>query len=290
MNRRTILAGALATLGARAAAGASQPAVPFDAQIAAMETQLGGRIGVAALNTADGARLAHRASERFAMASTFKWTLAAFVLSRIDAGKLQADQQIAYGRTDILPHSPTTEAHLSEGYLTVLQLAEAGVEVSDNGAANLLLTRCGGPAALTQFLRSTGDRATRLDRMELNLNSNLPGDPRDTTTPNAMVSTMQTILLGNILAPASRELLLTWLKNSQTGQQRLRAGLPRSWIVGDKTGTGENGAINDYAIAWPPGAQSPLLIVCLMSGSPKSIDDLSAAHARIASLVAVALG
>jgi beta-lactamase class A len=151
----------------------------------------------------------------------------------------------------------------------------------------LLLKFIGGPTSLTQYLRSTGDRTTRLDRTEPELNTNLPGDPRDTTTPNAMLATMQAILLGNALTPLSRELLLGWLKDSQTGLSRLRAGLPLGWMVGDKTGTGDRGAANDIAVAWPP-QRPPILIAAYLADSGASAEALNAAHARLGGVVAAA--
>jgi beta-lactamase class A len=159
------------------------------------------------------------------------------------------------------------------------------VEMSDNTAANVLLRFIGGSAALTRNLRTIGDHTTRLDRMEPSLNSNLPGDPRDTTTPSAMIATMHNLLVGNALSEASRGLLLTWLKGCQTGLHRLRAGLSPTWTAGDKTGTGENGAVNDNAIVWPP-RRAPILIAAYLSGSHASAVELDAAHARIGALVA----
>jgi beta-lactamase class A len=159
------------------------------------------------------------------------------------------------------------------------------VEVSDNPAANLLLKMIDGPAGFTQFTRSLGDSVTRLDRYELALNSNLPGDPRDTTTPRAMVNSMEQVLTGPVLSATSRELLIGWLVNSPTGLKRLRAGLPATWRVGDKTGTGANGAVNNLAIAWPP-ERKPILIALYLSESTQSIDALSVAHAEIAKILA----
>jgi len=253
-----------------------------------IEARLGGRIGVAAVDTGTGARLAHRGDERFAMCSTFKWMLAAAVLARHDHGGGVLEQRLSYGRKDMVAHSPVTEVHLAEGSMPIVELCRAIVETSDNTAANTLLRFIGGPSALTHYLRTIGDLTTRLDRMELDLNTNEPGDPRDTSTPNAMIATMQAILVGNALAATSRERLLGWMKNCQTGLQRLRGGLPPNWAVGDKTGTGDHGAVNDIAIAWPP-QRPPLLIVSYMSGSPASLQTLEAAHARIGELVAAAL-
>jgi beta-lactamase class A len=267
----------------------SQPVAAARSSLVAIENQLGGRVGVAALDVGSGVWLKYRADERFAMCSTFKWMLAAAVLSQADQDAALLDRLIHYGPMDLLDVAPVTSAHISEGALSIRALCEAAVEVSDNTAANLLLKFIGGPKALTAYLRRTGDRVTRLDRNEPTLNTNLANDPRDTTTPAAMVATLQRLLLGNALSTSSRELLLDWLKKCQTGTHRIRAGLPQDWPVGDKTGTGANSAANDNAIAFPPG-RAPVLIATYLSGSGASADALNDAHARIGGVVAAAFG
>ena len=157
--------------------------------------------------------------------------------------------------------------------------------VSDNTAANLLLDLVGGPPGVTGFMREAGDQVTRLDRTEPSLNTNLSGDERDTTTPKAMVGLMQSLLLGELLSPASRVRLIRWLVGCKTCSQRLRAGFPQTWRVGDKTGTCSRGAVNTLAIAWPPGG-SPLLVAVYASDGDASVDALARAHAEVATLVA----
>jgi len=247
----------------------------------------GGRLGVAALDVASGRRLVHDENSRYAMASTFKTALAAAVLAEIDRGALSLDQEIQFGPADLVTHAPVVEANLARGSLPLERLCAAIVEVSDNAAANLLLARIGGPTGLTAFIHRCGDPVTRLDRNELALNSNLPGDPRDTTTPAAMVGLLQTLLLGNVLTPASRARLVGWMEGSTTGRERLRAGLPAGWRAGDKTGTGANGAHNDVAIAWPP-RRGPILIACFQSGGNADAAIRNAVHASVARAVASA--
>jgi beta-lactamase class A len=281
IGRRAVLAGGAGLLLARPALAAPD----FGQEIAAMEAELGGRIGVSAHDTGSGARLSHRGQQRFAMCSSFKWLLATDVLARADRGELKLDQDVAYSEKDLLGAAPFTRAHVSEGHLTIEQLCAAAVKFSDNTAANLLLGQVGGPPGLTHFLRGIGDSVTRLDRTELALNSNIPGDPRDTTMPDVMISTMKTILLGDVLKPASREKLIGWLKDSTIGLGRLRAGLPKDWVAGDKTGTGVNGPSNDNAIAWPPG-RAPILMVTYVDARNATADQREAPHARIGSLIA----
>jgi beta-lactamase class A len=255
------------------------------AAIADLEIEVGGRVGVAALDTSNGAHLSHRGDERFAMCSTFKWTLAAAVLAKVDRGEIALDQPVRYNARDLLSNSPVTTLHASEGMISVNSLCESTVEVSDNTAANLLLSLIGGPAGLTSYLRKQGDHVTRLDRNEISLNSNLPGDVRDTTTPNSMVSAMHKILVDDALSAASRNRLLDWLKNCRTGLSRIRAGFPADWQAGDKTGTGANGAVNDVAIVWPPN-RPPILIAVYVSESQASVETLNTVHARIGAIIA----
>jgi beta-lactamase class A len=286
-QRRAFLFGVglvLSGLGAHTTALAAPDAA---SEISKIEARVGGRIGVTALDTGSARRLSHRGGERFAMCSTFKLVLAAQALERVDRGELALGQRVAYGPSDLLSYAPVTKAHVGEGGMSLEGLCAAAVEVSDNTAANLLLKLIGGPAGYTAWLRRLGDPTTRLDRNEPTLNTNLPGDPRDTSTPDAMVSTLRKVLLGGVLTPASAARLIGWMKACATGRDRLRAGLPAGWTAGDKTGTGDNGAVNDLAVAWPPG-RKPILIVVYMSGSGQSTEALNAAHKQIGAVVAQA--
>jgi beta-lactamase class A len=253
--------------------------------VAQLEQRVGGRVGVFAVEPTTGTILAYRADERFAMCSTFKWALAAAVLAKVDRGQLTLDHPIPFGEADLQEYAPITRARISEGQMTVKELARAIVMVSDNTAANLLLSEIGGPAGMTQFFREIGDTITRLDRNEPMLNTNLPGDPRDTTTPRAMVGALQRTLSGHLLSRSSRDRLLAWLVATETGHSRLRAGLPADWRAGDKTGTGNNGACNDVAILWSPSGAT-WFVATYLSDSSAQLKRLNAAHAEIARMIA----
>jgi beta-lactamase class A len=262
---------------------------PDDPRFAAIEARVGGRVGVAAWNTGTDAWLGHRRNEAFAMCSTFKWALAAAVLHTSQrAGGPQLDEIVRYTQSDMLSHAPVTSQYLERGWMTVEELCSAAVVTSDNPAANLLLEMQLGPEGFTHFLRSNGDGVTRLDRTELALNENLPGDPRDTTTPDAMARTLKRFLLEDgVLNTANREKLIGWMIESTTGLTRLRAGLPSDWRIGDKTGTSgaEHNATNDVAIAWPPN-RAPIIITCYLSESTVEPEARNAAHAEITRIVA----
>jgi beta-lactamase class A len=246
----------------------------------------GGRLGVAALEVATGRGFSRDGNGRYALCSTFKVPLAASIMAEVEAGRMRLDQEIAFTRADLLGNSPVVEANLAQGRLPVERLCAAAVQVSDNAAANLLLARIGGPAGLTRYIRSAGDPVTRLDRTEMALNSNLPYDPRDTTTPLAMVGLLRTLLFGDRLSQASRGRLTGWMEGATTGLDRLRGGLPDGWRAGDKTGTGIR-ANNDVAIAWPPG-RGPIVIVSFTDGREQSPAARNPVHAAVARRVAAA--
>lgn len=256
----------------------------FRQSIATLEEKNGGRLGVSALNIANGERLAYRADERFAMASTFKLLLVASVLHRVDVGAETLDRSVTYSAADIESYAPITSQHLKDGHMSVSELCAAALQYSDNTAANLLLKTMGGPEGLTRYIRTLGDKKTRLDRNEPSLNTNTAGDLRDTTTPAAMLNTMRTVLVGNVLSINLRKQLTEWLIGNTTGNAKLRAGFNPTWKVGDKTGSGANGASNDVAIVWPDN-QQPFLITVYYTGSTISPEQQSKVIADVGRIV-----
>ena len=286
---RSLLAAPL-ILPMRGARAGTEPTVGPDSEpdIAAIERRIGGRIGVAAGST-ERLLIRHRADTRFPMCSTFKVLAAAAVLARVEAGSESLDRIVPYGEADLLSYAPVSrkalEAGGGTGRLSVADLCAAALVWSDNTAVNLLLPGLGGPEGLTAWLRSIGDPVTRLDRTEPTLNSAIPDDPRDTTSPGAMRATLGRILLGSVLTAPSRERLEGWMVGSQTGFKRLRAGLPRDWPVGDKTGTGDNGSVNDVAILRPPG-RAPVIAAVYITGSTAPPEANEAAYAEIGRLIA----
>ena len=246
------------------------------------KTVAGGRLGVAALNTATGAVLRHRADERFAFCSTFKILAASAVLRRSVTERGLLERRLAYTERDLIANSPITRQHAGEG-MTVAALCAAALQYSDNTADNLILGLLGGPPAVTAFARSIGDRAFRLDRWETALNDAVPGDPRDTTTPAAMMQDVQRLALGPALAPPQRDQLVAWLRGNTTGAKRIRAGVPADWLVADKTGTGDYGTSNDLGVVWPPGRRPLVLVVYFTQGEKNAAprDDVIAAATKI---------
>ena len=250
-----------------------------------IEEDLGGRVGASILDTHSLQRVTHRSTERFAMCSTFKAPLVAAVLARIDAGSISSSAMLRLPREPLLSTSPIANAHLGAGQIPVMTACEAAVSHSDNTAANLLLDLIGGPTAMTQFFRTLGDDTARLDRYEMELNSNIAGDVRDTTTPDAMVHSIQAILLGNALTATSRDLLTDWMLHEQRGKARIRAGMPADWRVANKPGTSANGATNDIAVVWP-SRRVPIVMAIYVDAPSESNAGREKAIARIARLAA----
>lgn len=236
----------------------------------ALESRRGGRLGFYAVDTGSRRTLQYRADEKFLMCSTFKGLLAAQILARIDAGLERPEREIAYGEKDVIFTSPVTKQNVSHGSLSVMALCQAIVESSDNTAAILLMRNAGGPQGLTRFIRSLGDRVTRSDRYEPEAN-NFDGE-LDTTSPHAMADTAGTILLGNALKPASRDLLIGWMKQTRAGNARLKAAMPADWVVAHRPGTSAARQTNDYALIQPPGR--PAFMVCAYYDAPHlSLDE-----------------
>lgn len=244
----------------------SSTIAPLAEGFADLEATSGGRLGVTLLNTATGARIGHRQDERFPMCSTFKFALSAAVLYQADQGQLSLDRRVPIAAQDMLEHAPVTMRHVGKD-LTVRDLCRATMVTSDNPAANLLLGVVGGPTGVTRFLREHGDAVTRNDRTEPQMNQFVPGDPRDTTSPAAMAASLQRFVLGDVLKPASRQQLADWLIDNETGDARLRAGLSKTWRVGDKTGSNGKDTTNDIAILWPLGGGAPWVLTSYLQGA-----------------------
>ena len=280
MKRRTFL-------GSSATAIAS-PSFGFEAPIAAIfeyEKSSGGHIGLHAENVATGAKLAWRADQRFALCSTFKASLAACVLARVDRGQDDLDRVLAFGPSDLRDwHAPVARAHLATGRLSVGEMCEAAVEQSDNTCANILLARIGGASAMTAFWRDLGDPITRLDDPEPDLNRVPPGSARNTTTPESMARILRQLVLGSVLSQTSRDRLTSWLVGCRTGADRLRAGVPSQYRIGNKTGNNGNDAAGDIAVVWTT-ANTPIVVCTYTRGGSPTTRQFGAVFAGIGRVV-----
>lgn len=285
IQRRTLLLAVAATPLAGACSAWPQKGAQAEAgaQLAELERACGGRLGVAGFHTGSGARLQHRAHERFPLCSTFKLMLAAAVLERSTTDASLLGRRVSVGKGDLVSHSPIAEKHLATGMI-VNEMCAATMQYSDNAAANLLLKVLGGPAAVTAFARRIGDTTFRLDRTEPELNTAIPGDPRDTTTPAAMSDSVQRLALGDALGAPQREQMREWLLGNTTSTERFLAGVPAGWRVGDKTGAGSYGTTNDVGVLWPPSGAPLVLSVYLTfpDKDAKGRNDVVASATRIA--------
>ena len=284
IDRRTVLAAA--PLLAAWPAFAADPLKPLKAY----EKKTRGKIGLYAENLDTGRKLTWRHDQRFVMCSTFKASLAACVLARVDMGQEKLDRMVPYGEKDLLEYAPVARAkdNLARGALSVEAMCKGAVELSDNTCANLLLASIGGPAGLTNFWRTTGDGVSRLDANEPELNRSRPGDPHNTTTPAAMAGNLKRLVVGQMLLPPSRERLTNWMLGCQTGANRLRAGLPKAWQGADKTGNNGKDAAGDIAVTWIRPGQPVLVCAYTQGGSPRA-EDHDALFAGIGKLVGEAL-
>ncbi|RDU96391.1 class A beta-lactamase [Trinickia dinghuensis] len=253
----------------------------IESESASIENGVDGRLGVAIQDLETGLQAGHRSGESFAMCSTFKLMLAASVLARVDRREEDPERRIVYGADQLDEYAPITRENVGGQGMTVGALCDAAVAMSDNTAANLLLETIGGPPGFTAFMRQLGDTVTRLDRTEPSLNTAIPGDVRDTTTPAAMLGSMRKVLLGDALSAVSRAQLLAWAVGNRTGATRLRAGVPRGWRVADKTGSGERGTTNDIGVLWPQD-RAPILVTVYLTETRADLRAREGAIAEVA--------
>jgi beta-lactamase class A len=281
-----------AVAGLSACAGKPMPN-PAIAALAELERQAGGKLGVGFLIPATGASLSHNGGERFGMASSFKLALAAVILREADQGRLSLGTQLPISQADMVANSPVVRENLPKGIMSIEALAKAAQTTSDNAATNILLRHLGGPAAFTAKLRELGDNTTILARLEPDMMMVVRGDPRDTTTPEAMAKTIGKMLATDWLSPASNALLIDWMVETRTGLKRLRAGLPGVWKAGDKTGTtaaddvSQPDRYNDIAIVWPP-SKPPMIITAYYESPVKSPNMRDEDQAVLAQVGAIA--
>jgi beta-lactamase class A len=296
IGRRALL-GMAALLPLAGCGGATAPApapppppppaapAPDLAPLLELERRFDARLGVYALDAGSGATVAHRADERFAFCSTFKGLAAAAVLHRNPLSHL--DTVVRYGEADLLKSAIVTREHVATG-MTIGQLCDAAVRYSDGTAGNLLLRDLGGPAELTAYTRGLGDEVTRMDRFEPDIVEATPGDPRDTSSPRALGTDYQRIVLGDALPAEKRDLLRDLLVRNTTGADRIRAAVPQGWAVADKTGTGDYGTLNDIAIVWPPD-RAPLVVSVMSSKAAQDAPYDQAVIAEAAAFVVATL-
>ncbi|ART70920.1 class A beta-lactamase [Mycobacterium dioxanotrophicus] len=271
LSRRNVLIGSLAAVAVAGIAAPVASAAPPDDQIAGLEKRNNALIGVFAANLDSDRTVAHRADETFAVCSTFKGYAAGRVLQLVDRGQLALDTRIFIDPSAIVANSPVTEERTGAD-MSIGELCQAALQHSDNTAGNLLLKMIDGPPGITAFARSIGDDRTRLDRWETALNSAIPGDPRDTSTPAALGAGYRALLAGDVLSPPQRQQLEDWMRGNETSS--LRAGLPAGWTSADKTGSGDYGSTNDVGLAYGPDGQRLLLAVMTRSRAddPKAVN------------------
>lgn len=267
-SRRGLLigAGVVAALAACpdeiALADPTEPLPLIAHRFAALEQQYGALIGVLAMDLDTRRTVATRADDPFAMCSTFKTYATAAVLRKAQLGEIHLTDAVAIDAADVVANSPITQPRVG-GTMTLAELCQAALQHSDNTAGNWLLRTIGGPSAVTDFARTIGDDRTRLDRWETELNSAVPGDPRDTGTPRALAAGYERLLTGSALAPAQRAQLERWMRGNQTSS--MRAGLPPRWTSADKTGGGDYGSTNDIGIGFGPGGRRAVLSIMTRS-------------------------
>jgi len=273
------------TLAANDAISQSESLIEFIKQT---EIELDARVGVSILVPGSEPSWEYKGDERFPMTSTFKTIACAALLHRADAGLDSLDRVVTFDESDLVTYSPITEKRVEDIGMSLAELCEATITVSDNTAGNLILGAIGGPTGFTEFSRSLGDRVTRLDRWEPGLNEAIPGDPRDTTSPNAMAGLLEKLVFGDVLTSNSRRQLTSWLKGNLVGDTLLRAGIPNDWQIGDKTGAGNFGSRTIAAVMWPPSS-APVIATIYITETEATFEERNEAIAQIGRVIVEAM-
>ncbi|MHA8113909.1 class A beta-lactamase [Kosakonia cowanii] len=271
---------ALLLLGASAANAATIDAATLTAIARLQEEKLHARIGIAVIDTASGKSVSYRGDERFPLNSTHKALLCGALLSKVDRGEFALSDTTQFSKETLVDYSPVTSKFVEPKSMSWQQVCSAAIEYSDNTAANLVAQKLGGPQKVTAWFAGLGDNVTRLDRKEPELNSAVPGDLQDTTTPLAVSRTLEKLTLGDALKPESRAQLVQWMKDDKVADALLRASLPSGWKIGDKTGAGAHGSRSIISVVWPKKGQ-PIIVSVYITQTEATLAQSNDAIARI---------
>lgn len=231
----------------------------YDEEFEKLECKYNAKLGVYALDTETNTEIAYNAEERFAYCSTFKALAAGAILEKYSIEDL--DKVIQFSQEEVLSHAPVAKYKVSTG-MTIEEICEAAVRQSDNTAANLQFDLIDGPEGFKKSLNNLGDSVTEPSRKETELNEATPGDIRDTSTPKQLAIDLKEYATGEVLSKEKQKIFIDWMSNNATGDELIRAGAPKDWVVADKSGAGSYGTRNDIAIVMPPN-RKPIFIVVM---------------------------
>lgn len=277
----------LAATGCSLSAHAAFDQQTLQKKIEMLENKSGGKLGLTVVDTSDGTTYSWRGDEKFPLCSTSKVMVVAAILKKSESNTNLLAKKITINKSDMVNYNPITSKYIDSS-MTITELSKAALQYSDNAAMNKLLSYLGGPRYATQFARTIGDKAYRLDRNEPGLNTAIPGDSRDTTTPSAMAETLNKLILGNALKKEQKAKLTEWMKGNTTGLNSIKAGLPAEWIVADKTGSGDYGTTNDVAVIWPKN-HAPVILTTYFTQPEKDASARKDVLASAAKLIAEAI-
>ena len=215
-------------------------------------------IGVYAVDTDSGKIINYNPSKRFAYCSTHKVFTVAEILHRYSPEQLQ--EVIHYKEDDILSYAPVTKEHVDTG-MTLFDICEAAVRLSDNTAANLIIAKLGGIKNFKLALRELGDDITNPVRLEPEMNEFIPGDDSDTSTPKQMALNLQKYILGDVLNEEQKQILINWMTDNTITDNLIKASVPDNCKVIDKSGSGTYGTRNDIAIIYPESGKPIIMAI-----------------------------
>ncbi|WP_260484101.1 serine hydrolase [Sphingomicrobium flavum] len=261
------------------------------AELNAIEQRTGGTLAVALLDRNGQPLILRNSSTPMATCSAFKFQLAAAALDAARKGEFDLDTPIAFDKAALPGYSPVLEKD-TDSAVTLGEAIEAALTLSDNGATNIIMRALGGPRKVSERFNLMRDFQIRMHRYETDLNQNAKGDLRDTSNAIGFAQAIHRLALSDMLHPDDRVTLLRLSAASTTGLDRVRAGLPEGWKVGDKTGTckpegHEDQQINDIGWIETPAGFFSFAVLVQRPTAPGR--DVKAAMADVGRLMALAI-
>lgn len=230
----------------------------FAKDIEQIENEYNTKVGIYGINTENGKAYQHNADERFTFASTYKAIASGILLNKVAPSEL--NKKVEINESEIVANSPVTEQYIGKT-MSLKALIKASMLQSDNTANNKIMQELGGINGLKHELVQLGDDVSEPQRLEPELNYFDPNSKADTTTPRAAAQTLNSILTSNEMNESNLSLLKQTMIENKTGDTLIKAGMPNSYTVGDKSGQALTYATrNDLAFIYPKGQDKPIIL------------------------------
>ncbi len=223
-------------------------------------------VGVSIVGSNGKDKISVNGEKRFPMQSVFKFHIGLKMLSEIDKGNFSLDQKVEIKKSDLLPglYSPIRDEYPNGTTLTIAEILEYTVSASDNVGCEVLLRMLGGASAVENYFvkKKFKDIAIKFNEEQQQANWDLQF--QNWTTPNAANKVLESFYDNKkkMLSQKSYDFIWKVMRETETGENRLKGQLPAGTVVAHKTGSsGVNkttkitAAVNDMGIVFLPSGK-----------------------------------